>query len=73
MHRPSTKRMDLQERNQRIFILYTRHIHRKRIAAMMHMQYAAVTKVIQKYQGPERREIVRPIESYDVGYRHSER
>lgn len=73
MERRSVWRLDLESRNQRIIVLYTRHIHRKRIASMMGMQYEAVSKVIQKYQTLTMPEIVRHIESYDVEFRHSER
>lgn len=73
MERRSAWRLDLESRNQRIIVLYTRHIHRKKIAAIMKMQYEAVSKVIQKYQTLTSPEIVRHTESYDVGFLHSER
>lgn len=73
MERRSAWRLDLESRNQRIIVLYTRHIHRKKIAALMKMQYEAVSKVIQKHQTLTTPEIVHHSESYDVGFRHSER
>lgn len=73
MERRCAGRLDLEMRNQRILVLYARHVHRKRIALIMKLQYETVKKVLQRYQSPYHEEIVRPIESYDVGYRHSER
>lgn len=72
MERRAVVRFDLEARNQRILILYSRHIHRKRIALMMGMHYDAVKKVIQRYLSPIRREITPQIESYDTFF-HSER
>lgn len=73
VERRSVVRLDLESRNQRILVLYSRHIHRKRIAMIMKMQYDAVVKVIQKYQTSSQNEIVRHNESCDVGFRHSDR
>lgn len=83
IERRSSARLDLESRNERILVLYYRHIHRKKIALMMKMQYETVKKVIQKYhirnpqnepyQGIDSRKIVRQIESYDVSFMHSER
>lgn len=66
-------RLDLEVRNQRILVLYARHIHRKRIAAMMKMQYETVNKVLQKYQGIERRKIVRYNQTSAAPFLHSDR
>lgn len=73
MERRCAGRLDLERRNERILILYSRHIHRKRIALIMKLQYETVKKVLQRYQAISHEEIVHPIESCDVNYRHSER
>ena len=66
MIRKVSDRPDIESRNRTILVLFCEQkIHRKQIALMMQMRYDAVKKVLQKYQGPDRRKIVRPIQSYD--------
>lgn len=49
IERRSSPRLDLEPRNRRIIVLFTRNVHRKKIAIMMKIQYETVKKVLQKY------------------------
>lgn len=56
-------RVDILIRDRKIHALYRRGIPRKQISAHIRwvpiMSYEAIKKVIQKYEGPERRGTVR--------------
>lgn len=67
------ERQELIDRNKKILGLHGEHVRRKQIALVMGMQYETVKKVIQKYQGIERRKIVRQNESCASTFSHSER
>lgn len=67
------ERQELLARNNKILELHNERVRRKQIALVMHMQYETVKKVIQKYQGIERRKIVRQNESYAPTFSHSDR